>query len=199
MRPYPVFVVISRLRCRFGEEHRKLSIMSRFRNLIVVVVVMLVVAGCAKAAEQVLEEAIEQQIENEGGSGEVDIDLDDDGGVSIETEEGSIQIGGNEIPDDFLLPIPDYEELMGVTTFTGDETGASVSLTFDPDDFDEVVELYADFFSDQGWEVGQTDTSSGDQRVVIITGTGDEVSASAILGYTEGDDTANLTANYGSN
>ena len=173
--------------------------MSRLKYPAVLVIVALVAVGCAKTAEKTLEEAIERQIEEEGGSGDATVDLDDDGGISIETDEGSIQIGGGEIPDDFLLPVPDYKELSGVSTFTGEFAGAMVTLSFDPDDFEDVADLYEEFFNDQGWEVSRTDTSSGDDRIVIISGSSDELTASAIVGYTDGDDVATLTAQYSNN
>jgi hypothetical protein len=162
-------------------------------------VVALVAAGCAKAAEKALEEAIERQLEEEGG-GDVNIDLDEDGGVvSIETEEGSIDIGGTEIPDDFLLPIPDQREVLGVVIQTGEYASSTVTLSFDPDDFDDVAALYEDFFNDQGWEVSRTDSSGDGNRLVILSGTSDELTASAIIGYNDDDDVATLTAQYGNN
>src|SRR3990170_3021142 len=85
--------------------------MSGVRFLVVLVVVVLAAAGCAKAAEKTVEQAIERQLE-EQGSGDVNVDVDEDGGsVSIETDEGSFQMGGGEIPGDFLLPVPDYQEI----------------------------------------------------------------------------------------
>jgi hypothetical protein len=158
----------------------------------------LAAAGCGKAAEKTLEEAIERQIEEEGESGDVNVDLDDDGGISIETDEGSFQIGGNEIPDGFLLPIPDYEEISAVSSQTGEFAGAMVTVTFDPDEFEDVAEMYEDFFNDQGWEISRTDANTGNDRMVIIYGEGDELSASAIVGYTDGADVATVTAQYNS-
>ena len=173
--------------------------MPRMRFLVMLVAMALAVAGCAKTAEETLEEAIEQQIEEQGGSGDVSVDLDDDGGISIETDEGSFQIGGNEVPDDFLLPIPAYEEISAVSTQTGEYGGAMLTLTFDSDDFEDVADMYEDYFSDQGWEVSRTDTSTGNDRMVIIYGEGDELSASAIVGFTDGEEVATLTAQYNNN
>ena len=173
--------------------------MSGVRFLMVLVVVVLAAAGCAKAAETTVEQAIERQLE-EQGSGDVNVDVDEDGGsVSIETDEGSFQMGGGEIPDDFLLPVPDYQEISNVLTQTGESAGTMVTLTFDPDDFDDVVDLYEGFFNDEGWEVSRTESSADNQRTVVIYGTSDEVSASAIIGYTDGEDVATLTAQYNNN
>ena len=166
---------------------------------IVIVVLALVSVACGNVAENVLENAIENQLEEESG-GDVNIDLDEDGGVvSIETDEGSMSIGGTEIPDDFPLPLPDYEEVVGVITQTGDFASSMVTLSFDPNDFEEVAELYEDFFNDADWELSRTDSTTDGDRMVIIYASKDEVSASAIVGYNEGEDFATVIAQYGNN
>lgn len=174
--------------------------MSRYWYAMVVVLLMVAAAGCGNAAEEVLEQAIENQIEDEGGSGDVDIDLDEDEGVvSIETEEGSFQIGGGEIPDDFLLPIPNYIDVEMVSSQTGDFAGATVALTFDGDDFEDVISLYEDFFTDEGWEFSRTDTTTGNETMVLIFAESDELGASVIVNYSEGDETGNLNVQYADN
>jgi len=173
--------------------------MSKVRLVVVLVILALVAVGCAKTAENVLENAIEKQLEDEGG-GDVNVDLNEDGGsVSIETDEGSVEFGNTEIPADFLLPIPNYEEVGGVITTTGEFASTQVILSFDPDDFDEVAALYEDFFNDQGWEVSRTESSGEGVRFVSITGSSDELAASVFITYSDGDDVASLTAQYGNN
>ena len=54
---------------------------------------MVFVAGCGKAAEKVAEKATEEAIENEVG-GDADVDLNPDGGMKIETEDGSYSADG---------------------------------------------------------------------------------------------------------
>lgn len=164
---------------------------------LIIVILALMSVGCGKAAENLIEGAIENQLEEEG-VGDVNIDLDEDGGVvSIETDEGSMSFGGTEIPNDFRLPIPDYEEVVGVATQTGEFASSMVTLSFDPDDFDDVAALYEDFFSDEGWEVSRTDSSADGDRMVIFYASKDAVSASAIVGYNEGEETATVIAQYG--
>ncbi len=173
--------------------------MAKMRLGFVIVILALVAVGCGNAAENILEGAIENQLEEEGG-GDVNVNLDDDGGVvSIETDEGSMSIGGTEIPDDFPLPLPDYEEVVGVVTQTGEFASSMVTLTFDPDDFDDVAGLYGDFFSDDGWEVSRTDSNADGDRMVIFYASKDAVSASAIVGHNQGEDTATVIAQYGNN
>jgi hypothetical protein len=173
--------------------------MSKARLLIVLVVLALVAVGCAKAAENTIEGAIEKQLEEEnGGNANVDIN-EDDGSVSIETDEGSMQIGGGEIPSDFPLPVPDGAEVVSVISTSGETDGAQVSMTFDPDDFDNVATLYDEFFNEQDWEVSRTNSDSDGIKIVLISGSNDQLTASVIIGYTDGEEIASLTAQYGNN
>jgi hypothetical protein len=173
--------------------------MAKIRLMIVLVVLALVAVGCGKAAETVLEGAIENQLEEDGG-GDVNVNVDEDGGsISIETDEGSVNIGGTEIPDDFPLPVPDYEEVVGVVTQTGEFASSMVTLSFDPDDFDDVAALYEDFFDEDGWEVSRTESNADGDRMVIFYASKDAVSASAIVGYNDGEETATVIAQYGNN
>ena len=97
----------------------------------------LVLGACSSEdlAEKVAEEAVEQQLEADGQSGDVDIDIDD-GNVTIQGEDGEIQfdvdeengltvvstpdgqtiVGSGELPADFPaeVPVPD-----GLTILSG--------------------------------------------------------------------------------
>jgi len=173
--------------------------MSKARLLIVLVVLALVAAGCAKAAEKTIEGAIEKQLEEEGG-GNANVDIsEDDGSVSIETDEGSMQIGGGDIPSDFPLPVPEGAEVVSVISTSGETAGSQVSMTFDPDDFDDVATLYDDFFNEQDWEVSRSNSDSDGIRIVFISGSNDQLTAQVIIGYTDGEEIASLTAQYGNN
>jgi hypothetical protein len=109
-------------------------------------------------------------------------------------------IGGTDIPEDFPLPIPDYEEVMGVVT-QSDDSGAysSVILSFDPGDLDDVADLYEDFFNDQDWEVSRTNSSSDGSTFTMINGTSEEENASAVIAHEEGEDLATLSLTYATN
>lgn len=77
-----------------------------------IAVSLLAAAGCGKAAEKVAEKATEEAIENQTG-GQVDLDVDGEGGVSIETEDGSISSSAKVPegwPDD--VPVPDDLQIM---------------------------------------------------------------------------------------
>ncbi len=173
--------------------------MSKARLLIVLVVLALVAVGCAKAAERTIEGAIEKQLEEEGG-GNANVDIsEDDGSVSIETDEGSMQIGGGEIPSDFPLPVPEGAEVVSVISTSGETAGSQVSMTFDPDHFDDVATLYDDFFNEQDWEVSRSNSDSDGIKIVFISGSNDQLTAQVIIGYTDGEEIASLTAQYGNN
>ncbi|MGZ5384296.1 MAG: hypothetical protein ACXW15_07285 [Acidimicrobiia bacterium] len=173
--------------------------MSKARLMIVLAVLALIAVGCAKTAEQTLENQVENQLEEEsGGDANVDIN-EDDGSVSIETDEGSMQIGGGEIPSDFPLPVPDHAAVLSVVSTSGENAGAQVSMSFDPGDFDDVAAMYDDFFNDQDWEVSRTNSDSDGSKVVIISGSNDELTTSVIVAYTDGEEMATLTAQYGNN
>ena len=62
------------------------------------------VTGCSAIADKAGEKVAEKGMEAAGG-GDVDIDSDGDGKVSIESDEGSLEIGGSELPDDFPVTI----------------------------------------------------------------------------------------------
>jgi hypothetical protein len=138
----------------------------------------LLLAGCGSASETIAEKATEQAIESQGG-GDVDINTDGDGSVSIETEDGSFSSDGEgnvnietedgsmsssgDVPDAWPddVPIPDGTEVqMGSDFDSADGRLVSVTgiTTASPD---EVLDLYKDALSD--WEISGevTSTSNG--------------------------------------
>jgi hypothetical protein len=79
------------------------------RRLAVVAVVGLVgLSGCAKAAEKLAEKAAEKAIESETS-------LNDDGGVSVESEDGSLTVG-----EDGQIVVEDNN---GSVVLTGESNG----------------------------------------------------------------------------
>ncbi len=135
----------------------------RRTTFIIVGVLALITAGCAKASEKVAEQVVERAIESESG-GDVNVDLGGDGQATIEYSdeqgEGKITIGGGEIPADFPVPFPDGGTV--VQTATGPEGGV-VTVTYDDRSYDELVSFYDDWTQDQG-EVSKIETSEDGQR-----------------------------------
>lgn len=95
------------------------------------------VAGLACAAaltacgiDQLAEEGLERAIE-EGASGEVDVDFDDEGGISVDSSDGSFQVGSRELPEGFPadeVPMIDGEILASSRIAENDEEVWSVTL-----------------------------------------------------------------------
>jgi hypothetical protein len=97
----------------------------------------LALAGCANPIEQLIE----------SGTG-TQIDTDGDGGFTIETDDGTVQVGGSaELPADFPseLPLPDGTLLSSVTA------EGQWTLTYEDVSAEEVDELIG-YFTDDGYE-----------------------------------------------
>ena len=122
-------------------------------------------AGCSSEdiAERVAEEAAEQLGD---GQGEVNLDMDEEGGnITVETSEGTISMGGGgglpeSFPDDLPLPQGDYE--VGGSMEQSNETdGASFTTTLMPTEaYDDLVAHFEAALPDAGWDVDDTQTVS---------------------------------------
>lgn len=133
------------------------------RIAIIIAVIAVVAAACGAATEQLTEQIIEQS-----GGGDADVDLDlDSGQVSVETEDGSITIGGGEIPDGFPVPFPDGGNVQ--STFVSDGA-ASVSVAYPKDRFDELVAYYEDWTASQGGEWSTSTFTNDDGNGGVIRG-----------------------------
>lgn len=111
--------------------------------------------ACSDSAENGIEQLVEQQ-----GGGDIDIDIDaDDGDVDIETDDGSFSVNaGTGIPDEWPneVPRPDgLDDVSSSVTAAGDDL--VISLTGQADD--DFVEDYAASLEASGFE--QTATSQG--------------------------------------
>jgi len=120
------------------------------------VALALVLTACGSAAEVLTEQVAEQAI----GGGDVKIDTDS-GEVSVETEDGSIVIGGGELPDGFDVPLPDGYRVTSV--ITTDEVSA-VSLAYPDGDWAAIEAFFDDWTSSQPSEWSKSSSSiSGDE------------------------------------
>ncbi len=136
--------------------------------------------GCGAAADKAAERVSEEATEEALGGGNVDID--DDGNVEVETEDGSLSVGTGELPDDWPEDIPVIEGATLEGAYSSSSNGESVhtaSLTTD-DSVADVLAFYKDELS--GWTVDQESTSE-------VNG-----SESGILTVSDGDRTAAITA-----
>lgn len=118
-------------------------------------------AGCGKVAEEAAEKAAEEAIESSSG-GSAQVDLDGDGEVTIESDEGTYTAGTGEVPEAWPddVPLPDGLQVDAASAL--DDAGSdplqtvagSVDLAAG-----EVVAFYEDALAD--WEVGDRSTTSG--------------------------------------
>ena len=74
--------------------------------------------GCReRIAEESVEAAIEEAIEDEGGGGDVEVDINK-GETTITTDEGEMTIGeGTDLPDGFPDVIPMYANMVIATSW----------------------------------------------------------------------------------
>lgn len=122
---------------------------------------------------------------------DANVQVDDEGSISIESDEGSIEIGGGEVPEDFPFPLPpDAEVIASFSQDTEDETNQQVTVTFDADEFDDVVELYEDYLDDEGFEVTRSDLTAEGDRTVMLTASSDDGEASVVLAYSADEEQA---------
>jgi len=129
---------------------------TRRLSLAITLSAAVLLAGCGSIGEAVSERAIEEGLEAAGGGGDVDIDLDDEnGGISIETSEGSMQIGNAEIPDGFpeSIPLPDDATIVSAMSFSEDD-GANFNVTMTvPGAADALAADLEDQLTANGYEI----------------------------------------------
>ncbi len=121
-------------------------------------------AGCGSVGDAVAERAIEEGLE-QASIGDVEVDLDDGGGVSVESSEGSFQIGDDaEVPDGFPddVPLPDGDVMVAMSFDDDSGTGYNVTLE-SPQDVVAVADLIESGLADSGYELtGTGEMANGD-------------------------------------
>ena len=122
------------------------------------------VTGCSAIADKAGEKVAEKGMEAAGG-GDVDIDSDDDGKVSIESDEGSLEIGGSELPDDFPeeVPLPDDFTLeASMSMGTADDQSFTVHFTSEDADVKQTHDDLKSRAEAAGFEILSTNSMGGD-------------------------------------
>ncbi len=176
--------------------------MDRIRRLPLLIVAVLAVpslAACGAVAERVAEEALEQEgveVDIDRGDGDFTVTFEDeDGGgtltadgesgqVEFESEDGqgTFNSGGGELPEDWPsgYPIPAGATILSSGRFV-EADGTSWSAFFEgpPGSFDDYVAHF------QGYDtplLSETESNSGDDRIVTYTwGADDEATAFLVL------------------
>ena len=145
--------------------------------VVVIVFIVLTVIGYF-VQRQLAEKAAETAIEQATGS-KVDVSQDGEK-ITIETAEGKVTVGKNDIPDSFPSDITIYSGAEVIST-TESSVGSSVVLkTSDPTS--KVADFYKDDLKKNGWEIVSTITNEGltlitarkGSKEVLITVTTDE-------------------------
>lgn len=131
-------------------------------------------AGCGAEealAEKVAEEGAEAAV-GAGSDGDVEVDMDRDGGeVRVEGEDGSLVMGADELPESFPddVPLPEADhEVLSAMEVTGEEGHVQVQLAVGSGT--SLADLAAHVESgldEAGYEVtGNTTQTSGDLEMV---------------------------------
>ena len=138
----------------------------RIRTSLLVAAVALSLAACDSAVEQLTEEAAERAAEA-AGSGDTEIDIDEEGGLSVETDEGSLQIGaGGDVPEDFPdeIPLPADYTVLNSASFSG-EDGQSFQVSMESEGLDVVAYIedqVVPSLEDAGYEIANQSTTTTD-------------------------------------
>jgi hypothetical protein len=159
------------------------------RVLVLLAAVILAMSACSGA------DVAEQILESQEGVGDVDIN-ENNGSVQIEVQdeggEGSVVIGGGEVPADFPIPVPDGGTV-AMAISTGD--GASVTITYPASEYDSLVSTYQSFVDGSGGDVTTMDSSTPRSKTWSVT----TETESYYISVSEGDPDAVVSLIVGTN
>ena len=133
--------------------------MTYARTLSMLAALAALTAGCGDAVtERVAEEAAEQ-----AAGGDVDIDSDD-GSISIESSEGSMQMGaGGSVPESFPddMPLPETDFEVANTFEQSGDDGLELQMALQTEaTVDELRAYFAEELPANGWEILDERTQS---------------------------------------
>jgi hypothetical protein len=110
-----------------------------------------------EAAERQVGEAMAEGMAEAGVEGDVDLS---EGGLSIDTEDGTMSFGDAELPEGFPSEMPLYDPeatSMGAISLVEDgEQRVGVSFQLEADG-DEVLDFYRRELPQSGWDVSEPD------------------------------------------
>ncbi|MEN8235517.1 MAG: hypothetical protein ABFR89_11435 [Actinomycetota bacterium] len=152
--------------------------------VLMVVLAMLAAACGGGSSDEVAEQLTEKLLES-SGDGSVDVDISEDGDdvtVNIETEDGeSISLGtGADLPEGLEIPVPDGGDVMA----SGSQAGAVfVSITYERDRYDELVEFYESWTGGSGgeWDLQSTTMDVGEDTQRSSSWYGPEYTSAIIV------------------
>ncbi len=173
---------------------------------------LLIVTSCASATESLTEnlteEVIERAIESEAdGDQDVEIDLDfsgenEEGSFQLDVtdengDEGSLSLGGGEIPEDLIVPVPDGGTvIMSSTEDSSEATYIYFINAYEEGRYQELVDFYEAWLDDNGYEYSSMNLDHDEFKMMNYgtTGDGTESVHISINVYTETADDGGLQA-----
>lgn len=139
---------------------------------------LLLFSGCSQAADEATEKSVEKQIEKEAAKNgeDVDIDIDDDE-VSVESSDGTLTVGKDQLPEGFPeseIPLVDGEIKLAIAV----EDGWSVAVAVDGSAAEAAKEAVAKlkgagFTAEDGISMESMAMLKNDTYSVMVTGNGD--------------------------
>lgn len=195
--------------------------MKNMKTLVWLAAVVLAVTACgsddgAAGSSDDAAEALVEQILEQAGDGDINIDTDD-GGITLTDEDGSVEIStdddemtmtvdgdeggfsatlGGDLPADFPFPLPDNFEV-GSSMQIDDEPGTTYSAVINvaPEEYDSVKAMYESWLESEGFTLDAFEMEGDDgTKGVFIDGERDDVDAFISISLEEvaNDDAGNL-------
>jgi hypothetical protein len=157
--------------------------------LLFALAVLVLAAGCGNLAEKAAETAVE------GATG---VDIEDDGdSVTIETDEGTVEIGSGEgeLPEDFPddVPVYDAEITSQGKVSTSDGTMWTVVLSTG-DSYADVVSWYKDELAGTDWQQDALlESATPNNSASFILSKGEDANAAIAISEPEGGGDIDIT------
>lgn len=150
---------------------------------------LLLVSGCSNAADKASEKAVEKQIEKQAADNGEDVDVNvDEGQVTVDSSDGTMTIGKDELPDGFPIdevPLLDGKIIMGMAA---EGEGWTVAIQVDGDDVSGAVKAAADKLKAAGFTEDASGMTMQDMAVmkndkysVVMNGT--STTGQAVVSY----------------
>lgn len=192
--------------------------MNKMKTLVWLAAAVLAITACGSddGSSDDAAEALAEQIIEQAGGGDVDIDTDD-GEITLTDEDGSVEIStdddemtmtvegdegdfaaslGGDLPAEFPFPLPD-EFGVGSSMQIEDEAGTSYSAVINvaAEEYEAVKALYESWLESEGFTVDAFEVENADDtKGVFISGERDDVDAFVSISLEEvaNDDAGNL-------
>lgn len=148
-----------------------------------IVILAMVNVACGSLAEKATEQVLEKAIES-GGDGNVELDLDAEGGsFSVQTDEGSMNFGsGLDLPDTLEIPVPNDGN---VTSTQSGDGYVHATITYPRERFDEVVAFYENWVGAQAGDFQTANSQYSNDGEIFRTSTWSESESGTTVGVSD--------------